>query len=178
MSWGPPEGEGGEGKEGSEQPSPYTSLLDSAVLGVFLGLYSGVCFPHLVRGLGGKCLSIGSARPCSVSMWAGSSSPCLSPALYLPVFVPHSGWAVRVERESRWLPPPSHSSLLILSERDSEAKFCAFSRVLPGCGPCCLRVCVRVFCCIRAWLRESLGMCVMEVSAPLDPLVPAFCFFS
>lgn len=39
MSWGPPEGEGGEGKEGSEQPSTFSSLLGSAVLGISLGLY-------------------------------------------------------------------------------------------------------------------------------------------
>lgn len=30
-------------------------------------------------------------------------TPCPSPVLHLPVIVPHSGRAVRVEREGRWL---------------------------------------------------------------------------
>lgn len=40
-------------KEGSNQPSTFSSLLGSAVLGVSLGLCP-LCFSHLVRGLGGK----------------------------------------------------------------------------------------------------------------------------
>lgn len=32
---------------------------------------------------------------------------------------------------------------------------------------------MRVFCCICEWLGESLGICGMELSGQLDPLVPA-----